>query len=311
MVSATPAFSIIMAAHDSARTIGAAIESVRLQTCADWELVVVDDGSTDDTVAIVSGIGDERIRLHTQANGGPSSARNAGLRASRAPIVCTLDSDDLWLPHYLETVGSVLVKDEAVDVVYTDAWVLDDSTGRVRRRTEMHYQRPPLAGSDDPRAFLFELLQRNFVYNSVALRRRVLDRVHGYDERLWTGEDWELWLRIAAAGFRFHRVAAPLAVHRDHPGTLSTDAERMRLGDLQVYEIVEREWGAGGEVGEWARGLSAARARRGTTRFDRFGRPVLRRVKHTLVGRRQWLEEAPSEVAELLAHVSPGQRRSD
>jgi glycosyltransferase involved in cell wall biosynthesis len=304
MDDGTPAFSVVMAAHDSARTIRAAIESVRLQTRPDWELLVVDDGSTDDTAAIAAGVADERVRLLSQANGGPSSARNAGLRASRAPVVCTLDSDDLWLPHYLETVGSVLAEDDAVDVVYTDAWVLDDVRGRVRRTTEMHYQRPP-SGGDDPPAFLLELLQRNFVYNSVALRRRVLERVHGYDERLWTGEDWELWLRIAAAGFRFHRVASPLAVHRDHPGTLSSDAERMRRGDIQVYEIVEREWGAGSEVAERAAVLAAARARRGTTRLDRLVRPPLRRVKQALVGRRDWPAEAPPEVAELLARVSP------
>jgi len=304
MQARSPAFSVVMAAHNSARTIDAAIASVRMQTRKDWELVVVDDGSTDGTVDVVRRVDDERVRLVVQPNGGPSSARNAGFREARATIVCTLDSDDFWLPAYLETVDAVFDAEAATDVVYTDAWVLDDSRGRIRRTTEMHYQRPPNLAPDDTQAFLFELLRRNFVYNSVALRRRVLDRVVGYDERLWTGEDWELWLRIAAAGFRFHRISRPLAVHRNHPGTLSSDAERMRRGDIEVYRIVEQEWDTNEELRRRARALAASRSRKGSSFAARLLRPLLTRSKQALVGRRGWCEEPPAEVAALLAQVA-------
>jgi GT2 family glycosyltransferase len=293
-----------MAAHDSARTISEAIESVRLQTRADWELIVVDDGSSDDTAAIASAFGDDRIRVVTQENRGPAAARNLGLRLATTPLVSTLDSDDLWLPPYLETMARVFDIERNADLAYTDAWVLDDMTRRVRKTTEMAYQRPPDPPPAAPRAFLEQLIKRNFVYNSVTARRDALLALGGYDERLWTGEDWELWLRVAASGRRCVRAPGILAVHRDHPGTLSSDAERMRAGDREVYRIIERDWEVDEEIKELARALGCSIEER-----PHRARPlapavfVARSLRQVVRRWTMWRRKPPSEVAELLVAV--------
>ena len=134
----TPAFSIVMAAYKSAATVAESIESVRRQTRSDWELIVVDDGSPDATADIAEGSRDPRVRVVREAvNRGPAAARNRGISLAQAPLVCTLDSDDLWLPRYLETMASTLQANPAASVAFTDAWVLDDATGRISKKSAM------------------------------------------------------------------------------------------------------------------------------------------------------------------------------
>lgn len=296
-----PSFSVVMAAHDSARTIGAAIASVRLQTRTDWELVVVDDGSRDGTAALAEAVGDERVRVLRQENRGPAAARNAGLAAARAPLVSMLDSDDLWLPTYLAELGRALDADPDAALAYTDAWVLDDASGRVRRTTEMAYQRPPEPPPADPRAFLRELLRRNFVYNAVTARRDALLAAGGYDERLWIGEDWELWLRLAARGGRCVRAPGPLAVHRERAGSLASDGARLVAGAARVYRVVAEEWDADDELRALARACARASERR--RRAARALAPALR-LRRGLRGRSLWYGTPPGDVARLLAAVS-------
>jgi glycosyltransferase involved in cell wall biosynthesis len=304
-MAAEVSFSVVMAAHDSAQTIRDAIASVLLQTRDDWELIVVDDGSSDDTAAVASSVCDERIRIVTQDNRGPAAARNTGVRLARAPLVSTLDSDDLWFPDYLETMARVLDEEPDAALAYTDAWVIDDATGRVRKTTEMAYQRPPDPPPAAPRAFLEELIRRNFIYNSVTARRDVLLALGGYDERLWTGEDWELWLRVAASGRRCARVPGVLAVHRDHMGSLSSDLERMRLGVREVYRIIERDWNIDDEVKLLAQALgrSSDHVSRGDASVaGPFS--IARSLRRAVRRRTLWHKRPPREVAELLAAVA-------
>jgi glycosyltransferase involved in cell wall biosynthesis len=104
---AAPEVSIILPTYNRADVIGRAIDSIRAQTFTDWELVVIDDGSTDDTVARLQGL-DTRLRIVAQANGGVYVARNTGLREARGRFVTFMDSDDEWLPHYLELTAGFL-----------------------------------------------------------------------------------------------------------------------------------------------------------------------------------------------------------
>ena len=114
------------------------------QTEQDFEVLVVDDGSTDDTSECArSFAGDPRLRVISQPNRGPSAARNAGLAAAQGFYVSMLDADDLWLPEYLEVMGGALDANPDAPFAYTDAWVFDDGTGRIRRTPAMFYQRPP------------------------------------------------------------------------------------------------------------------------------------------------------------------------
>jgi len=311
-----------MPAHNTGPLIAHAIRSVLRQTYEAFELIVVDDGSTDETAATAGAFtADPRIRLIEQPNRGPSAARNAGIALARGEYISMLDSDDMWLPGYLEVMAAALDSDPTAGLAYTDAWVLDEPTGRIRRTTMMHYQRPPADPPADSERFLRLLLDRNFVYTSVTVRKSVLDAVGGFDERLWTGEDWELWLRIVAAGYRALRPADVLAIHRLRPGSLSADLPRMIEGVCEVYRIVEQEWDTTDGVRELVRTKRALWERRLQLHRDPYTRrspveaaaEIARTLKRMILARRLWLSHVPTELAAVLAAVRggiPGPTRS-
>ena len=298
----SPAFSVVMAAHDNAATIGEAIESVRRQTRSDWELIVVDDASQDGTADVAEELADPRVRVVREPeNRGPGATRNRGISLAQAPLVCVLDSDDVWLPKYLETMARALDSNPGAAVACSDAWVFDEGTGRVRKRSAVAMQRPPEPLPDDPQLFLVELLQRNFVYYSVMARRESLLAVGGYDERLWVGEDWELWLRLAAAGLRFAFVPRLLGLHRKRDGSLTSTPERLLAGRREVYRVVAEDWDASPAIRDLALDMMRARDSRGRRRAAAAALlaplvGVRRRLRHSLL----WHHEPPPDVADLL-----------
>jgi GT2 family glycosyltransferase len=153
--------------------------------------------------------------------------------------------------------------------------------------------------------FFLQLLQRNFIYNSVTARREALLSVGGYDERLWVGEDWELWLRLAAAGFRFVRVPQRLAVYRARARSLTSDSARLLAGRQEVYRVVAEDWPDGGEFRDLALNLRRARASR--VRPRALGRRVLKPLLtawRVVRDANLWYQEAPREVADLLMAVA-------
>ena len=309
---AAPRFSVVTPAYNTNAYVATAIRSVQLQTWPDFEVIVVDDGSTDDTASQVLAFSDDpRVRLIRQGNAGPSAARNTAIAAARGEYVCMLDSDDLWVPRYLEVMGAALDADPEAGFAYTDAWVLDEATGRVRRTSMMHYQRPPAAPPTDAGAFLRLLLDRNFVYTSVTVRKRVLEDVGGFDERLWAAEDWELWLRIAAAGHRALRPEGLLAIHRLRRGSLSADLLSMIDGVCEMYRIIEEEWETTHDVREvasaeralWQRQLDLRRSPHVRASPSERALQAARAVKRAIRGRRLWLSYTPPEIRATLAAV--------
>jgi glycosyltransferase involved in cell wall biosynthesis len=255
-VTEQPTFTIVMAAYNAAGTVESAIRSVLAQTRGDFELIVVDDGSTDETAARVQSLqSDGRIRLLRQANRGLAVARNAGIREGRGRLVSILDSDDLWLPGNLEAMARALDADPEAGFAYTDAWVLDDRTRRVQRASAMAYQDPPETPPTDPEQLLAELIRRNFVFTSATVRRSILEEVGPYRESLGAAEDYELWLRIVAHGYRAARVPGLLAVYRKRAGTLSTNELLMVRSLREVFHVVAEEY----EVRERIRALARKR----------------------------------------------------
>jgi len=232
-----PAVSIVIPAFNAERTIEATLQSVLAQTDPDFEAVVIDDGSTDATAERVSAFADGRIRLVRQPNGGLSAARNAGIEATRGRYVSFLDADDLWLPTYIaEMRGSLDGRCDA-GFAYTDAWVWHDTVARFGRRTLIAPVKPPEKPPEDPRDLFRSLLARNYVYVSATVRRDVLAEVGSFDHYTSPSEDWELWLRIAAAGYR--AVKAPvLAIYRIRPGSLSSEPDVMRESATRTLETV-------------------------------------------------------------------------
>lgn len=308
-----PRFTIAMPAYNARRTIRSAIRSVLAQTRPDFELLVVDDGSNDETGTLVEAFDDERVRLLRQQNAGPGAARNLAIRSGRGEYVSMLDSDDLWLPTYLETMAGILDHDPSVGLAYTDAWVLDDATGRIRRTSAMHYQHPPRDPPRDPHAFLTMLLTRgNFVFTSATVRRDVLDRVGLFQSVLKPAEDFGLWLRIVAGGFEARRTEEKLAVYRKHPGSLSTNEAAILDGERESVRLVAEEF----DVPEPIRELARARLRKLDHRLAGLGHdtgltPMLARAraravraKIALVEPFSWHRRPPAEIADLLANAN-------
>ena len=308
-----PTFTIAMPAYNASRTIGPAIRSVLAQTRTDFELLVVDDGSEDDTAAQVARFEDERVRLFHQENSGPGAARNLAIIVGRGRYVSMLDSDDLWLPTYLETMAGILDRDPEVGLVYTDAWILDDVTGRIRRTTAMHYQHPPRDPPCDPFEFLALLLKRgNFVFTSTTVRRSVLERVGLFEAALKPAEDYGLWLRIVAAGFRARRTPGNLAVYRKRAGSLSTNEVAILEGERESVRLVAEEY----DLPEWIHALARNRLRKLDLFLAGLGdesglmpslaraRARAKRVKVALVEPFAWHRHPPSEVAAVLADAN-------
>jgi glycosyltransferase involved in cell wall biosynthesis len=203
-----------MAAKNYARFIDQAIESVVAQTFADWELIVVDDGSTDGTEAVVAPhLIDRRIRYVRSDSLGQSRAKNLGLGLTAGEFVAFLDADDAWLPTKLERQLAVFRANPAAGVGFTGRRIIDEA-GR-----EVSVSVPPSA--DQRGDVLRAVFQKNFVcFSSVMVRRAVFDHVGGFDPDLDLSIDYDLWLRVAAH-HPFDFAAEPLVLYRTGHGNLS------------------------------------------------------------------------------------------
>ena len=223
-MSAGVTVSAIIPAYNAAAFVGAAIDSALAQTHPACEIIVVDDGSSDDTSAIVARYA-APVRLIRQANAGPGAARNRAAREARGDWLAMLDADDTWLPHKLER-QLPFGEPAAVGLVFArDPW---DERFRIRI---------------PPRVTFEYLWQRNFVKNSGAMvRRTTFEALGGFDERreLIGVEDYNLWLRIAAAGWAVVNCPEDLFVYTPGPNALTRDAARFVRAELANLEAIGR-----------------------------------------------------------------------
>jgi glycosyltransferase involved in cell wall biosynthesis len=182
-----PRISVLIGAYDNGPTLGRAIDSILAQTLADLELIVVDDGSTDDTPALVAAVGDPRVRSLPLPHMGISRSLNEGLRAARAPFVAVQDADDWSLPERLERQVAVLEERPEVAVVGCRMREVDPGGAELRARTSF--------AAGDVRA---ALLRFNPIPNtSAAFRREAILALGGYDPRWRYAMEYDLWLRAA------------------------------------------------------------------------------------------------------------------
>jgi glycosyltransferase involved in cell wall biosynthesis len=214
----TPTISVVIPAYNQAMYVRQAIQSVLDQTNPDFELVVVDDGSTDETPEIIARIQDPRIRVIRQRNAGLSAARNTGLRESSAPLITFLDSDDYFLPDKLEVLSRHLDNHPEVGLVVGRAKYVDQTGNTIAEQT-----RTP------PGLVLPALLMANPIcVSGILLRRTWLESVGVFDETLRACEDWDLWLRLIAAGCQMAWLENPVVAYRLHSGQMTRQSERMR-----------------------------------------------------------------------------------
>ena len=231
-----PAVSVVLPAYNRADTIRPSIESVLRQTWADFELLVVDDCSTDATRAAVEAIDDPRLKLlSTPQNMGPSGARNIGIEAARAPWIAFQDSDDEWLPEKLERQMARTTETGAgwVAVYCGMAIVGDPGTGGGRTKV-MYIPRPRETEVEGDIAAT--LHRTNLVSTQMLLTRAdVLREIGGFDTGLSALVDWDLVLRLIEHG-PFAFVDEPLVIQRFSENSITRDSRKRAFARARILE---------------------------------------------------------------------------
>lgn len=224
-----PKISVVITAYNASKWIAATLDSVLAQDFIDFEVIVIDDGSTDNTALVVADYG-ERVRCIYRPNGGQPSARNVGIRAARGEYIAFVDADDLWTKEKLRLQMDLLQK-TGLAWVYCDAFAFDDQSGkRLYRFGEVVRQ---LTGD-----ILESLFFNHFIPSPTpVIRKSVFEHVGYFDEDLQFSEDWNMWLKIAAH-YPIGLVSMPLAGYRVHSTSMTGkgDPQIKLQGCLTVVE---------------------------------------------------------------------------
>jgi len=221
-----PEVSVIIPTYNCARYLGAAVDSVLAQSFSDIEVLVVDDGSKDNTPELMERYGSP-VRYIRQPNGGVSVARNRGLAESQGNYVAFLDADDTWFPQKLQRQLGALTEQPACSICHTAFVIVNDDLVPMGVR---HGQR---AG-----ATLDSLLRRGNVVGSICTvlaERRLFNLVGGFDSQLSQCADWDMWVRLAAHA-KFLYLDVPLVTYRQHSAAMSSSIPLLERDSLRVLE---------------------------------------------------------------------------
>jgi len=229
-----PRVSVVIPVYNCAHYIQEALESVFAQTFTDYEVFVVNDGSPDTPeLEIVLAPYKERIVYIRQENHGPAAARNAAIRRARGEYVAFLDSDDTWYPQYLSCQISRLEAD-SLDLIYSDALLFGDS--HFDGLTFM--QVLPPRGSVTVEGLLTS--KCSIITSGTVVRKQTIVELGGFNERHELVEDFDLWLRMAAGGYRMYYQSDVLVRHRLHAGSLAHNPIRMLEKGIAVVDEYRR-----------------------------------------------------------------------
>jgi glycosyltransferase involved in cell wall biosynthesis len=248
-----PAISVVMPAFNAQRFLEPTVEALRRQSLTSWELVIVDDGSRDDTAWLAEQLAsrDKRITVLRQPNAGPAVARNTGFAASdpRSRAVMFLDADDTLVPSALEQLSEALMQHPEVVASYGLAMFIDDKGEpiRVGEAEAWSRDRQALNGRRIVKWPLREattlavliIADRIFGPSGVLVRREPLEAVGGFDPELSMHEDWDLWLRLACRGDLFF-VDRVVVGYRLHGANRSANAKKMDGSRWYVHDKLAR-----------------------------------------------------------------------
>jgi glycosyltransferase involved in cell wall biosynthesis len=269
--NAAARFSVLIAAYNAETTLGETLDSVLTQTRSDWEVIVVDDGSSDSTGTVAASYAqrDGRIRLLAKPNGGTASARNLAARNASTELLCLLDADDSYMPEYLERMGRFIDLHPEFDIYSSDGYILHPSGER--RPNDLISDIAPL------RSYAAEdLLVCNRIWVQSIVRRSTFDSINGFDEDAqMLNEDYDFWLRALLCGAQHIHNAERLWIYRISPESKSADAVAVARGNAYVLDrLID-----GGSL----RGARLQVARRSRSRLERFPEDLAaRRARESL-----------------------------
>ncbi|MCL4262305.1 MAG: glycosyltransferase [Anaerolineae bacterium] len=218
--------SVIIPAYNQGHFLAEAVNSVLAQTYPRVEVIVVDDGSTDDTAVVAHNFTDPRVQYVYKQNGGLSSARNEGLRHAQGQYISYLDSDDCFLPEKLAILVGEMDAHPAVGFVAGQAIPVDEHGRHVGKKFDT-----PL-----PTDAKQLLLGNPLHVGSVLVRRDWQDKVGFFDESLRSYEDWDMWLRLAQAGCQMRYVPQPVSLYRFHTAQMTRDGRQMTSATFAVLD---------------------------------------------------------------------------
>jgi glycosyltransferase involved in cell wall biosynthesis len=237
-----PLVSVVLPTYNCPKYVASAIESVLSQSFRDFELLVIDDGSTDETPDVVNQYVDPRVRVVTQSNAGLATTLNRGIELAAGSFIARMDQDDWSFPHRLARQVEYLMArpDCALVGTWAEIWVEGDRTDRLHSHP---------SGNED---LQFQLLLNNpFVHSSVMIRRAALDRVGGYatDKSRQPPEDYELWSRIARE-FEVGNIPERLHVYREVQGSMSRQGRAPFLDHLVTISAENIAWASRGHASD-------------------------------------------------------------
>ncbi|TAF56612.1 MAG: glycosyltransferase [Oscillatoriales cyanobacterium] len=223
--SRSPLISIIIPVYNGAATIGETIVSLQQQTHSPLEILVIDDGSTDDTVAVLQAIAEPRLRVVSYANAGQAVSRNRGLELARGEYISFIDADDLWTPDKLADQLAALMAQPRAAVAYS--W-----TDHIDQNRQFLRHGPQLCFEGD---VFRKLLYSDFIGSgsNILVRRSAIVEVGGFDPSLPPAEDWDCWLRLAQR-FEFVVVPKPQILYRVSSQSSSFNVWRMERSSLRT-----------------------------------------------------------------------------
>ncbi len=237
---AHPKVSVITPTFNCARYLPEAIDSVLSQTCTDHELIVIDDGSIDNTNQVVATYCD-RVRYFCQENRGVATARNVGIREAQGDYVCFLDADDVLLPGKLETQAAFLDQNPNVDIVYSDGLLFRANPNGAEEHLLLSACGLLNKSLGSPPVSLPILAVENAFPLHVAMARlKCVREIGGFDEEksLMTLEDWDLWFRLGEK-YNYAYLDAVLAKYRDWEGSTSKNWHRRKSAFKYMVRKIE------------------------------------------------------------------------
>lgn len=210
-----PVVSIITPAYNAELFIEQTINSVQKQTFSDWEMIVVDDGSTDNTAVMVKAIAeiDHRIKYFYQQNGRQGKARNLAIENAKGEFLAFLDADDLWESTKLEKQIQV-IEQEKCDLVYTTGYVFSENTNNVVKKIQI------TGGAQNSKELIIkQLWGYSFPILSVLVKKEFVVKVGGFSEnpKVQNAEDYQLWIKLTDAGLKIYGMQEELFYYRVHP----------------------------------------------------------------------------------------------